>query len=229
MFERIQKLYTIDEFERIQNLNILLIGVGGVGGYALESLVRSGIKNITVIDYDQFEITNMNRQILCTKESLGMSKVEVALQRAKRINQVIQIKGLNQKLTKEDINREFLLKFDIVIDACDDVPLKTALFIECTKSKVRIISCMGTGNRFHPELLEIIPLKNTQNDPLAKKLRHELRNHKEALNIPVVCSKELPIKGIGLGTCCPLPMAAGALLASYVIKKEKLPSPKADI
>ena len=229
MFERIQKLYTIDEFERIQNLNILLIGVGGVGGYALESLVRSGIKNITVIDYDQFEITNMNRQILCTKESLGMSKVEVALQRAKRINQGIQIKGLNQKLTKEDINREFLLKFDIVIDACDDVSLKTALFIECTNNKVRIISCMGTGNRFHPELLEIIPLKNTQNDPLAKKLRHELRNHKEALNIPVVCSKELPIKGIGLGTCCPLPMAAGALLASYVIKKEKLPSPKADI
>ena len=229
MFERIQKLYTEEEFRKIQELNVLLIGVGGVGGYTLEALIRSGITKITVIDYDIFEISNINRQILSTAATLGKYKVEIAKQRALQINPKIEIEPINKKLNKEDISLDLLKKYDIIVDACDDVEVKAKLLIECAKNKINFISCMGTGNRFQPELLEILPLKKTQNDPLAKKIRHEVREYKEALNMPVVCSKELPIKGIGVGTCCPVPMAAGALLASYVLKKEKLTSLKADI
>lgn len=219
MFERIQKLYTKEEFKRIQNLNILLIGVGGVGGYTLEALIRSGITNITVIDYDVFESSNINRQILSTTKNLGEYKVDIAKERSLQINPEVHINPINKKLKQEDVTIDLLKEYDVVIDACDDTKVKTELLIQCAKNKIDLISCMGTGNRFKPELLEILPLKKTQNDPLAKKIRHEVREVKEALNMPVVCSKEIPIKGVGVGTCCPVPMAAGALLASHALKK----------
>ena len=220
MFERLQRILSQEEFERISNLNILLIGVGGVGGYTLEALIRSGIKRITIIDYDTFEITNMNRQILCTKETLLKSKVEAAKARAKLINETALINGINKKITKDDINPEFLKQFDAIIDACDDVEVKVKLIEECSNNSMNLISCMGTGNRFNPAMLETTKLGKTKNDPLSRKIRHKLKDNHKALNTTVLCSKEIPIKGKGLGTFCAVPMAAGAYLAAYAIKKE---------
>ena len=220
MFERLERILKEEEFQRLKKIHILLIGIGGVGGYTFEALIRSGIENITIIDYDRFDITNMNRQILCTTDSLQKKKVEQAYQRAKLINEKAKVIPIEKQLKKEEITKEFLQKYDYIIDACDDVDVKVRLIEVCSSNDLTIISCMGTGNRFHPEMLKITSLNKTKNDPLARKIRQKLNKNTKALNTPVLWSEELPIKGKGLGTFCPVPMSAGAILASYIIKKE---------
>lgn len=217
MNERLLRLMDKDLLECIQNKNILIIGIGGVGGYVLESLVRTGIKHITIVDYDKIEESNLNRQIISTNNNIGNSKVKEAILRANSINREIDIKSMELRLTKANISLEWLNTFDYIIDACDTVEVKAYLMDICSHHKLKLISCMGTANRFHPEMLEIIKLKNTKGDPLAKKLRTELKNNDKALNTVVVCSKEMPIHQRLLGTVCSVPMSAGSLLSSYVI------------
>ena len=218
MFDRLIRLIGQDGFLNLQKKRVLLVGVGGVGGYVLESLVRSGILHITICDFDRFEETNINRQILATSVNLGNLKVEEASLRARIINPNCQITANSKKIEAQNISRLEVSSFDYVIDACDDINVKVALILECRKKMVPIISCMGTGNRIYPECLEIGKLKDTQNDPLARKLRSTLRKiDPESLNVMVVYSRELPLKTEFLGTVCSVPMVAGALLSSYVI------------
>lgn len=217
MYDRTLKILNKEIFMKIQNSKILLIGLGGVGGYTLEALVRIGFLYITVVDMDIFDESNLNRQILSTLDTIGEEKVLVAKKRANLINPECQITPIQKKLYKEDITSEFLKDFDYIIDACDSKEVKIELIRKCTSDKKKIISCMGTANRVHPEDLEITRLESTFNDPLAKVLRHELRGEKNCLKTTVVCSKELPKKQKELGTICPVPMSAGSLLASYVI------------
>ena len=217
MFDRTLKLINEKTFQNIQKSNILLIGLGGVGGYTFESLIRSGFLNITIVDMDRFEESNLNRQVLATREVLGKKKVEVALSRAKSIYTACNITTIHKNFTKEDITEEFINKFDYVIDACDTKEVKIALIKVCTNLHIKIISSMGTANRLHPENLVIMKMKDTKNDPLAKVLRKELKGEKKYLDTPVVCSTELPKKQKDLGTIVTVPMVCGALLASYVI------------
>ena len=226
------RIVSEEEFQRIEKAHILLIGVGGVGGYVLESLLRSGVSHITVVDCDVFEASNLNRQVLSLQETIGLKKTDVALTRAKQIRPDVHINTIYQRLTLEDITSQFVCGYDYIIDACDDVLVKAELMRVCSKDGIALISCMGTGNRFHPEMLEFMRLDKTSYDPLSKKLRHELKGNKEALKTIVLCSKEAPVKGCKLGTICSLPMAAGAMIASYVInelKKRELSSLETDI
>lgn len=216
MNERTIDLLGEEKFLRIQNCHILLIGLGGVGGYAFEALIRSGIKNITIVDFDTFEVSNLNRQIYALQKTLGKNKCEMAFFRAREINPNVSIQIWNQRLTKEQITSEFLAPFDYVIDACDDVMVKRALFLQCAFEKKKIISCMGTANRTHPEFLEITTLDKTYNDPLAKKIRNSFKSS-SVLKTKVVWSRERPVKQKKLGTICSVPMSAGSLLASFVI------------
>ena len=171
MEERIIELIGKKKFAKIEKTKILLIGLGGVGGYAFESLVRSGFKRITVADFDTFEKSNMNRQIYATEDSLNQNKCIVAQKRALKINPTCQITTLTEKIIPEQITEKFLEDFDYILDACDDVLVKVALIKACKNAKKKLISCMGTANRTHPELLSITTLEKTTNDPLAKKLR----------------------------------------------------------
>jgi tRNA A37 threonylcarbamoyladenosine dehydratase len=219
MFERLIRVIGKEKFDVLQQKRILIIGVGGVGGYALEALVRSGIEHITLCDGDVLELTNLNRQIIAMQSNVGESKVEEAAKRALLINPSCVIQKEMKKLKKEEVGILLQNRYDYVIDACDDVEIKIQLIKSCLEIKTPIISCMGTGNRIHPEELTITTLNKTFHDPLAKKIRYLLRKDmKETLDIPVVWSREEPLTSSLLGTVCPVPMSAGSLLASFVIQ-----------
>ena len=216
---RLELITSKEKIEKIKQKNILLIGLGGVGGYTFETLVRSGIQNITIVDGDTFEESNLNRQILSLKSTINKNKTDVAETRAKEINENIKIKKITKILTKENINEVNFKEYDYIIDACDTIEIKKELIKITTKNNIKFISCMGTGNKFHPELLEITTLDKTEYDPIAKILRKYVKEEKINKKIKVVYSKEKPIKtkGTTIGSNAFVPGTAGLLLTSYVI------------
>lgn len=218
MFERLELLIGKEALEKIGRVNILLVGVGGVGGTCLEALVRSGIKNITIIDGDNFHVSNLNRQILATLDDIDKPKVEVAIKRMLRINNKLNIKGKKLYLNEENISS--LSKFDFIIDACDDVKAKIGLMKYAEENNIHLISSMGTGKRLNPSNVIITRLDKTSNDPLAKKIRYEARKLDLNLKIPVVCSKEDALnKGRVVASSIFVSSTAGLTIAYYVIEK----------
>lgn len=217
-YSRTQKVIGINNLKKIKDTNVLIVGIGGVGGSSLEMIARSGIENITIIDYDKFEESNLNRQILSLSDNIGFSKVLIAKKRIENINSACKVTTYNRKLDKDLIN-ELPLNFDYIIDACDDVKAKVLLVRFALENSIKIISSCGTGNRMHPEKLVITDIWKTNNDPLARKFRYELRKENINYKLPVVCSNEIPIiKMAGsVGSVATVPNAAGILLASYVI------------
>lgn len=216
---RLELIMSKEKILEIKQKNILLIGLGGVGGYTFETLVRSGIENITIVDGDTFEESNLNRQMLALNSTINKNKTDIAELRAKQINEKIKIKKITEFLTKENINKIDLKEYDYVIDACDTIELKKELIKICTKDNIKLISCMGTGNKTHPELLEITTLDKTEYDPIAKILRKYVKEEKINKKIKVVSSKEKPIKTntTTIGSNAFVPATAGILLTSYVI------------
>ena len=138
MYERIINLIGEDNFNKIRNTKVLLVGVGGVGGFAFEALIRSGFQNITIIDRDVVEITNLNRQLVATLDTLEQSKVSIALDKARIINKDIKIKAIEANLTKDNIN-ELGTNFDFILDACDTLNTKLELIRYAQKNNIKII------------------------------------------------------------------------------------------
>ena len=218
MFDRLELLIGKENIEKISKINVLIVGIGGVGGTALEALVRSGVKNITIIDKDVFSESNLNRQILSTRDSIGLYKVDVGINRCKSINPDVNITGLKINLDEKNVNE--LEYFDFIIDACDDINAKLSLMQYASRNNVKLISSMGTGKRLNPSNVIITRLDKTSNDPLAKKMRYEARKRGLKLNIPVVCSKEEPInKDRVIASSIFVPSTAGLMLAYYIIEK----------
>lgn len=218
MFDRLELLIGKENIEKISKINVLIVGIGGVGGTALEALVRSGVKNITIIDKDVFSESNLNRQILSTRDSIGLYKVDVGINRCKSINPDVNITGLKINLDEKNVNE--LKYFDYIIDACDDINAKLALMQYANKNNINLISSMGTGKRLNPSNVIITRLDKTSNDPLAKKMRYEARKRGLKLNIPVVCSKEEPINNDRIiASSIFVPSTAGLMLAYYIIEK----------
>ena len=203
-YDRCKKIFS--KFEKLQNLNILIAGVGGVGGYALDCLYRSGVKNITIIDYDTFDITNQNRQI--GSEFIGEKKVEVL---AKLYKGIIPI---DMKLSAENIKKINLKKYDIVIDAIDDINAKIALI---TLAHPKIISSMGAAKRIDPTKIKIDSIWKTQNDPFAKKIRDRLKKIGFKGDFKAVYSTEKPIN-CEMGSFVGVTGAFGFTLCSEVVK-----------
>lgn len=218
MFDRLELLIGKENIEKINKINVLIVGIGGVGGTALEALVRSGVKNITIIDKDVISESNLNRQILSTRDSIGLYKVDVGINRCKSINPDVNITGLKINLDEKNVNE--LEYFDFIIDACDDINAKLALMQYANKNNINLISSMGTGKRLNPSNVIITRLDKTSNDPLAKKMRYEARKRGLKLNIPVVCSKEEPINNDRIiASSIFVPSTAGLMLAYYIIEK----------
>lgn len=214
---RLNKIIGDENINKIKNKTVLIIGLGGVGGHALESITRIGINNIIIVDNDIVDITNLNRQLISLNSNIGEKKVNVAKKRILDINPNCNVICIDKFIDKNNIEELFNYKIDYVIDACDTVSTKILLIKECLDRNIKIISCMGTGNKFHPELLEIIELKKTSYDPLARVLRNKFKNEKR--KIMVVCSKE---KGIKINDRTPgstslVPSSAGVLCASFVV------------
>ena len=216
MFERFELLVE-DKINDIKSKKVLVVGVGGVGSYTVESLIRCGIGSITIIDNDIIDITNLNRQLMTTQNNIGESKVDVLKNRILSINPNCNVNAINIFLDDSNIN-SIVDDYDYVVDACDTVKTKISLIKICNKKNIKLISAMGTGNKMDPSKLEITDIYKTNNDPLAKLIRHECR----CLGIKkltVVCSSELPIKK-GVKTIPSnsfVPATAGLLITSYII------------
>ncbi|WP_024790972.1 MULTISPECIES: tRNA threonylcarbamoyladenosine dehydratase [unclassified Lebetimonas] len=203
-FDRCKKLFS--KFHKLQNLNILICGAGGVGGYALECLYRSGVKNITVVDYDIFDITNQNRQI--GSEFVGRKKVEVL----KRLYP--GIRTIDLKLTPENIKELDLNEYDMVIDAIDDLKAKISLI---KKAYPKIISSMGAAKRIDPSKIRIESIWKTHTDPFAKKVRDFLNKENFQGDFKAVYSTEKPIE-CKMGSFVGVTGAFGFALCSEVLK-----------
>ena len=218
MLERMELILDKETIDRFANSNILLIGVGGVGGACLEALVRLGLKNITVVDNDTFQESNLNRQILSNTNNIGKSKVKEAVLRAKSINPSISIKNIEMFLNEANINEINYKEYNFIIDCCDTMTTKLLLVKKAIENNIKIISSMGTGNRINPTKLEITNIWKTNNDPVAKIMRKLLRDNNIKYKLPVVTSKELPIKiqSRKPGSCALVPNVAGFYIAYYV-------------
>lgn len=217
MFDRLITLVGESNYNIIKSKKILLIGVGGVGSYALETLVRNGFTNITIIDYDKIDITNLNRQLITTSNNIGHSKVIEGILRAKSINPNILIDGIEKRLTNDNIKEILNLNYDYIIDACDDINIKFALIENSLHYDYKLISSMGTAKKLDPTKLCITTLDKTNNDPLAKILRKKVRDAKINKKIYVVSSTEVPVDIKELGTANLVPSVAGILCVSYII------------
>lgn len=218
-FER-EELLIGDKINILKNKTIIVLGLGGVGGYVVESLTRCGIGHLILVDYDKVDITNINRQIIATYDNIGKLKTDCFKERISKINKECKVTLINEFYGIDNKDSLFNEHIDYVIDCCDSLDSKKILIEECFKRNISIISSMGTGNKFHPELFSITKLKKTEYDPLAKKLRYLLKDKKELLEVDVLYSKEKPTEYKGkIGSISYVPSVAGLLLTSYVVNK----------
>lgn len=218
IFERTARIIGEDGIDCLQNANVIIFGLGGVGGHVAEALARAGIGKMTLVDGDTVDPTNINRQIIATKNTVGKLKTSAMNERIKSINPDIQVKEVSQIYSSED---RLSIKFDIydyVIDAIDDVSAKTDIIIQAKKAGIPVISAMGTGNKLRPELLEIADIYKTEVCPLAKAMRKRLRQE-GITDVKVVYSREEPVvKSTPPGSISFVPGAVGLLMAGEVTR-----------
>lgn len=216
MFERLITLIGEDNVNKLKKANVLIVGLGGVGGYALETLVRSGIYNLTIVDGDIVELSNLNRQIISKRDVIGRPKALVAQARTLEINPDVNLKVINQFIREDNFSLLNIDSFDYVIDACDDLNLKMLLIENADKYK--LISSMGTANKMDMTRFKITTIDKTSYDPLAKIIRKKIKEEKIRTKFKVVSSDEKVMKnGTKLGTIAYMPAVSGLLCASYVI------------
>lgn len=214
-FNRIKMLVGDENFLKLQNAKVLICGVGGVGGVCATVLYRSGVVNLTLIDYDTFDITNQNRQI--GSENLGAIKVEVFK------NHMPEISAINAKIGNEFIQSFDFSKFDFVVDCIDDIPAKVLLAnklaskINLANKTPKFVSSMGGAKRLNPELITLSSIWQTSGDALARKFRYELRKSGFSGDFDVVYSKESPSCN-ELGSFMGVTATFGNFLASYVFR-----------
>lgn len=217
--ERSKQLLGEARINSLENFKVAVIGLGGVGGTALEALARSGFKKFILVDCDKVDVTNLNRQLLFVENDIGKSKTEVAESRIKSINPEIECEIISEKIDEGSMEKLFKTKPDIVVDAIDFVPGKLDIYSYCLKNKIPFISSLGMGNRIDPEKVVLTMLNKTENDPLAKKIRYEAKQKGLDISlINVVFSKEEPIIKLPKpASMMMVPSTAGLLIAKYVI------------
>lgn len=216
---RLETMVGKEKIDKLKNSRVAIIGLGGVGGNALESLVRFNIGNIIIVDSDVIERSNLNRQLLSLRSNIGEKKIDVAKKRILDINPECNIISLDLFIDKSNVEDLFKYDFDYLIDACDTIDTKMLLIKECNKRNIQIISCMGTANKFNPSLLEITDIRKTTYDPIAKIIRKKIKENNIKYKIDVVSSSEKTINSKELGSNSIVPSSAGILCAYYIIKK----------
>ena len=227
-FSRTELLIGKEGINKLSKSRVAVFGIGGVGGYVVEALVRSGIGSLDLIDNDKVALTNLNRQIIATHKTLGRYKVDIAEERAKEINPGVNIKTFKPFFMPETANEFDFTKYDYVVDAIDTVSGKLELIEQSKKADVPIICSMGAGNKMHPELFEIADISKTSVCPLAKVIRQELKKRK-IKKVKVVYSKEIPLKPAESnervegkkqipGSNAFVPSAVGLIIAGEVIR-----------
>ena len=217
-FERLELLIH-DKINDIYNKTVLIIGLGGVGSYAVEALVRSGISNLIIVDNDTISLTNLNRQLMSYHTNIGNFKTDEIEKRILSINPSANITKITEFIDMNNINKLFEKHIDYVVDACDTLMVKLELIRICKRENIKLISSMGTGNKMDPSKLKIMDIRKPSYDPLAKRIRKMVKDEKINGKVMVVCSdekgkvkieKEIPSNSF-------VPATAGLLCASYII------------
>lgn len=222
-FDRTEMLIGKEASEKLKNSSVIIFGIGGVGSYVVEALVRGGIGSLTLVDGDTVSESNINRQLVATEKTVGMPKVEVAKAHCLEVNSSCMVEALNVVYTPDNSSEFDLGKYDYVVDAIDSVKSKVELIVKADEAGVPVISSMGAGNKLDPTAFRVTDIYKTQTDPLAKVMRHELRA--AGINkLKVVYSEEIPVPVKNPdGTRAPgsvsfVPSACGLVIASEVIK-----------
>ncbi|MED4969566.1 tRNA threonylcarbamoyladenosine dehydratase [Parageobacillus toebii] len=224
--------------EKLKNATVAVLGVGGVGSFAVEALARSGIGRLVLVDRDNVDITNINRQIHALLSTIGRPKVELMKERIADINPECEVIALQMFYTEETYEQFFSYDLDFVIDASDTIIYKVHLMKECLKRNIPIISSMGAANKMDPTRFRIVDISKTHTDPIAKIIRSKLRKEGIRSGIPVVFSDEKPIiiredvrKVVGNdqspirkaqmppSSNAFVPSVAGLIMASYVVRE----------
>ncbi|SFA38602.1 tRNA A37 threonylcarbamoyladenosine dehydratase [Parageobacillus thermantarcticus] len=224
--------------EKLKNATVAVLGVGGVGSFAVEALARSGIGRLVLVDRDNVDITNINRQIHALLSTIGRPKVELMKERIADINPECEVIALQMFYTEETYEQFFSYDLDFVIDASDTIIYKVHLMKECLKRNIPIISSMGVANKMDPTRFRIADISKTHTDPIAKVIRAKLRKEGIRKGIPVVFSDEKPIiiredvrKVVGNdqspirkaqmppSSNAFVPSVAGLIMASYVVRE----------
>ena len=240
-FARFSMMVGEEGIEKLGKSRVIIFGVGGVGSYTVEALVRAGVGQITMVDFDEISESNINRQLHSLRSTIGKSKIDVMKDRILDINPDCKVE-LVKRLVYDDVD-EVLgnNKYDFVVDAIDVIGSKINLIEYCVKNEINIISSMGFGNKMHPEMVEIAKIKNTSVCPMARTIRSILKK-KGITNVPVAFSKEIPVqpnkselfkeelptefrennkipRKTTPGSNSFVPGTAGLVLASYVVRK----------
>ena len=239
-FIRTRLLVGDEPLERLKNAKVAVFGVGGVGGYAVEALARSGVGTLHLYDDDTVSESNLNRQLAALHSTIGQPKAEVMARRVRDINPDCQAEAFRMFYLPQNADEVDLAQYDYVADCIDTVTAKLELVSRCTALQVRIISAMGTGNKFDPTAFRIDDISKTQGCPLARTMRKELRK-RGIHHLKVVYSTELPTSPLRSADYEPpqttetrpgstarrdtpgstpfVPAAAGLLLASVVVRE----------
>ena len=219
-FSRLEKVIGSDKVNDLSKKTVLVLGVGGVGGYVVEALARSNIGTLILVDYDKVEESNINRQIIALNSTIGRSKVDVLEERIKDINSGCKVIKIDKFIDDNNYLELFDNNIDYFVDACDTVLVKKLVIKECLKRNIPFISSMGTGNKLDPSKLVITDIRKTVNDPLARILRKFVRDEKINKKVMVLTSSELPIKTGDRtpGSTAFVPSSAGLLIASYIVR-----------
>lgn len=224
-YERTELLLGSGAYETLSSKRVAVFGVGGVGGYTVEALARAGVGTLDLIDSDCVCLSNINRQIIATRKTLGMLKVDAAAERCRNINPDIKVNTYPVFFLPENAEDFDFSKYDYVVDAVDTVSAKIGIAQKAKELGVPAISSMGAGNKLHPELFEVADIYATSVCPLARVMRRELK--KRGINsLKVVYSKEPPAETnapVENGKKIPgsvsfVPSAAGLIIAGEVIK-----------
>ena len=212
--------------DKLKNANVIVFGVGGVGSFACEAIVRAGVGNITIVDFDDVDITNINRQIPALHSTVGKFKVDVMKDRLLDINPDLNIKTIKKVYSAETSDEIFTEDYDYVVDAIDMVTSKIKLIEVCNEKGFKIVSSMGMGNKLDPTKIVVTDIYKTHTCPLAKVLRRELKNRR-IKKLKVVYSTEQPIelkekimngRKVTPGSVSFVPSVGGLIIASVVIR-----------
>lgn len=222
-FKRTEALLGSENMEKLQNSNVLVVGVGGVGGYVCEMLARIGVGKLTIVDFDVVSESNINRQIIALNSTIGLPKVEVMKNRISDINPLCDVVSKQEKLDETNVDEILSANFDFVVDAIDDLNAKVLLIKKVQLRNLKIISAMGAGNRIEVPCFKICDVFKTYNDGLAKKMRKLLKeNGIEKLDVAFSDEKSQPVKNSTekiVGSTSYSPSMCGSVIAGFIVNR----------
>ncbi len=219
ILSRSQMLIGEDNIKKLSGANVCVIGCGGVGGFVVEALARSGVNNLTIVDKDKVDITNINRQVMAFNSTIGVSKVEALKKILCDINGSINIMAYEVFVTRDNLQDIIPGDCDFVVDAIDTISSKLDIIEYCKKENIKIISSMGMGNRLLPEGIKIEDINKTKNCPLSKVIRKELKN-RNIKKLDVIYCDSLPIsKKRPPASMVFAPGICGLMIGGYIVSK----------